>query len=131
MTIDGRTVGRTRKPTIVEPWSIATFIVDGHEITVVLTPGSPVMNVEVFRDGTSLVSGRSLAEARASAPRARSRYERWTRINVSGVSSSAMAPPWVVVLTLVAIAAILGALTLLRTGTGSCHPRKLGHRVQA
>lgn len=116
MTVDGRMVGRTGKPTMVEPWSSLTFTVDGHEITVALTPGSLVMNVEVFRDGASLVDGRSLGEARSLAPRARSRYEQWTHTNITGVSSSAIAPPLVVALSLSAIAAILVALMLLRTG---------------
>lgn len=60
---------------------------------------------------------RSEAQAQELVSVAPSRFERWTKTNVTGVSSSRLAPPWVLGASAASIGAMVVAVAVLRSGS--------------
>ena len=75
--VDGRPVGRLRKPTQQHPWREGAFEVDHDTILVGLTWHFPVMRTDVFVSGRSVRDGRPIEAVRAEAPASLSNYEVW------------------------------------------------------
>jgi hypothetical protein len=113
--LDDQKVGDLDKPDRRHPWSTFEFEAGAHRYTVALTPGVASLGVEVFCDGLSLVNGRTVVAAERDAPRPISGYESWTRVNVSGVSSSQLAPRWVRISGLSFVIMLAVSLGLLRS----------------
>ena len=75
--VDGRPVGRLRKPTQQHPWREGAFEVDHDTILVGLTWHFPVMRTDVFVSGRSVRDGRPIEAVLAEAPASLSNYEVW------------------------------------------------------
>jgi hypothetical protein len=75
--VDGRALGRLRKPTRQRPWREATFEVDGETVVIALSWHFPVMRTDVFVGGRSARDGRPVEAVRADAPAPLSNYEAW------------------------------------------------------
>jgi hypothetical protein len=82
-----------RKPTPQHPWQFGRLQVDGETLGIALTWNIAGMHTDLFRNGLSIVDGRSLDEARASAPAPVTGYQLWFRGPLTGVSSSRLIPP--------------------------------------
>jgi len=115
--LDGRRIASIRRPTIDRPWSEATANLDGSPITVTLTWDHVAPLTDVFVESRSLRDGRSLEEARQSAPNPVRGYERWFATNIGGIASLCLAPPWVIALVLISTVALLAIAALGLAGT--------------
>jgi hypothetical protein len=118
VVLDGQVVGSMPKPTPVRPWIEHRLDLEGHEYTVTLSADAVAFGVEVFRDGESLLDGRSLAVARQEAPLGVTRFEAWTTdlVAVPWVAESRVAPGWLVALVILATVAISAGFILLQGG---------------
>jgi hypothetical protein len=118
VVLDGQVVGSMPKPTPVRPWIEHRLELEGHEYTVTLSADPAAFGVEVFRDGESLLDGRSLRVARQEAPLGVTRFEAWTTdlVTVPWVADSRVAPGWLVALVILAFAAISAGFILLQGG---------------
>ncbi len=75
--LDGAAVGRLRKPSQQHPWRETSVTIDGRPAVVALIRHWPVMQTDAFVDGRSLLDGRTIAEARLTAPAPIGSYETW------------------------------------------------------
>jgi hypothetical protein len=107
LMVDGKTVATVAKPSRSKPWIERRIELEGSELTIVLSLDALDLRTDVFKDEASLIDGRTLAAARRSAPTAVTGFEAWTLPPVSGVAQSRLAPPWLVVVAVVAIASLI------------------------
>lgn len=106
VNVDGRNVAKVRTPSSRMPWSETHLLIGEATVTVAMTRGQLVPDVEVFANGRSLRSGRTIDEARRAAPAPVSAFQSWTHVNVGGVSDASLMPRWARVLALVCVALV-------------------------
>ena len=107
--LDGVVALDLRKPTPQSPWQYGELQVDDEIVGLALIWNVAGMHTDLFRNGSSNVDGRSIDEARASAPTPMTGYQLWFHGSITGVSSSRVMPPGLRVAVGCAIAGILAA----------------------
>jgi len=88
LEIDGRFVGRLSKPKPQRPWQEVSLDLAHQPVVVALTWHRPIMWTNVFVAGRSLLDGRTIEEARQTAPAPLSDYEVW----IGGLFSNEVPP---------------------------------------
>lgn len=124
--LDDQKIGDLDKPDRRHPWSTFEFEAGAHRYTVALTLGVASFGVEVFCDGLSLVNGRTVVAAERDAPRPISGYASWTGVNISGVSSSQLAPRWVRISGFASVIMLAVSFGLLRSYPVGAVPFSVG-----
>jgi hypothetical protein len=109
--LDDRRVARIRMPTPQHPLRESTIRVDDEPITIVLTHGPLVPSTDVFRGGRSLLDGRSLEDARASAPPPVRDYDVYYGFWQADATSPIVSP-WRAVAAMGALAILLALVSI-------------------
>ena len=76
VVVDGRVLTEVDKPTPERPWVEQTLDVAGETAVLAVTSGEAIQS-DLFVRGVSLIDGRSLDDARASAPTPVRGYAQW------------------------------------------------------
>jgi hypothetical protein len=118
--LDGRTVMRLSKPKPQRPWQEAALEINGEPVTVALIWNRPIMRTDVFVAARSLIDGRTIDQARQSAPSPLSDYEVW----IGGYFGNAipprrpLLPPRFALVALAALIALVGLFALVPRPSG-------------
>ncbi len=120
LELDGQPVRHVPKPTSQHPWRETTIEADGTSAVVALIWHRPVMRTDLFVEGRSMVDGRSLEAARATAPRALTAYEAWVGDFYGGERppSRPLLPRPMAALLLVALLAVLAPFVVTSRPSG-------------
>lgn len=116
ISVDGRHVAESPAPSRRRPWIETDIPLDGRVVTVALGGMPPWLETDVFVDGVSLLDGRTLVDARAGAPESISRFEHWIGGPMTGISTTRLVPPLLLVVALVSLAGMALGLLALRSG---------------
>ena len=107
-------VMRLSKPKPQRPWQEAVLEIDGQPVIVALIWNRPIMRTDVFVAGRSLIDGRTIDEARQSAPNPLSDYEVWIGGHFQNVvpPRRPVLPPRFALVALAAALPVVGWLAL-------------------
>lgn len=118
IVLDGRRVGRVKRPILDHPWSEVTVLLEDEPITVVLTWHQVAPLTDVFVNGKSLRDGRAISEARRTAPTPLRGFDRWFATNIAGVAILRLAPVWLSASAVLSLAGVIAVFVWGLEGPG-------------